>query len=138
MPLAKLAEQAEGQLIPPGPIIVPLPVPASPTVRVKVFPEEVTVVDVVAELFVTFGSAVVDVTFTVFVTVPAVVALAIIVTTWGLAPLLIVPRLHVTVVVPEQLPWEVAEDTNVTPAGNTSVAVTFAALSGPLFVTVIV
>ena len=63
------------------------------------------------------------------------VATIVIVALW---PLVIVPRVHVTVVVPEQVPSDVAEETNVTPAGNASVIATFAALIGPLFVTVIV
>jgi len=36
VPLVKLAEQTPGQLIPPGPVTVPLPVPTRFTVRVNI------------------------------------------------------------------------------------------------------
>ena len=92
-------------------------------------PPPVTAVVAVAVLLAVSGSGTVDVTLTVFVSVPACVAVTTVVIV-ALEPFCIVPRLHVTVVVPEQLPCDVAADTNVTPAGNTSVAVTFVAFNG--------
>jgi len=50
-------------------------------------------------------------------------------------PLLIVPREHVTVVVPLQLPWLGVAETNVVPAGMTSVTVTPPAGAGPALLT---
>jgi hypothetical protein len=97
----------------------------------------VTVTAAVAELLVGLGSGTVEVTLTVFDNEPVWDGVTTIVIV-ALAAFDIVPKLHVTVVVPEQLPCDAIADTNVTPAGNTSVAVTFVALSGPLFVTVIV
>jgi len=46
------------------------------------------------------------------------------------------PRLHVTVPVPEHVPWVGVVETKLTPAGRLSVATTFVAGEGPLFVTV--
>jgi hypothetical protein len=56
----------------------------------------------------------------------------------GEAPLLTVPRLQVTVLVPEQDPTEGVADTKVVPAGRTSVTLTLAALLGPALFTVMV
>ncbi len=48
------------------------------------------------------------------------------------APALTVPRLQLTVAVPEQVPFVVAVDTCVRPAGKVSETVTPAAGLGPL------
>jgi hypothetical protein len=58
--------------------------------------------------------------------------------TVALAPLARVPRLHVTVTVPLQLPCDVMVDTQVAPPGKVSVMVTPVAALGPLLVTTIV
>ena len=82
------------------------------------------------------GSDVVLLTLAVLLIVPAVfgVTSMLMVT---LAPLARVPRLHVTVVAPLQLPVLGMADIKVTLPGNVSVTVTFLAEPGPLFVTVI-
>jgi hypothetical protein len=99
--------------------------------------DPVTVVEVVAVLSEVIGSGVVEVTLTVFTSVPACVAVTTIVIV-ALAWFAIVPKLQVTVVVPVHVPTEVVADTKLTPAGNASVIATFWALSAPLFITVIV
>ena len=93
--------------------------------------------EVVAVLSEVIGSGVVEVTLTVFTSVPACVAVTTIVIV-ALAWFATVPKLHVTVVVPVHVPTEVVADTKLTPAGNASVIATFWALSAPLFITVIV
>ena len=96
-----------------------------------------TVVPVEELLLVTSGSDTPLVTLAVLSRVPAAVGVMTIVIV-ALPPLLIVPRAHVTVLVPLQLPWLVEEETKVTPPGNVSVTTTPVAASGPLFVTMIV
>ena len=123
------------QLI-PLPVTIPVPVPAVCTVNCTVVPDPVTVVEVVAVLLEGIGSGVVDVTLTVFVSVPAAVGVTMMVMV-AVAPFAKVPRLQVTVVVPEQVPTDVDEETKVAPAGNTSVTDTLWAESGPPFETVI-
>jgi hypothetical protein len=98
--------------------------------------EPVTVVEVVAELFVVTGSGVAEVTLTVFVSVPAAVGVTTMVMV-AVAAFAKVPRLQVTAAVPEHEPVDVVAETKVTPAGNVSVTDTPWAESGPLFVTVI-
>jgi hypothetical protein len=91
----------------------------------------------VEELFVMFGSPVVELTVAVLDESEAelnVAAFTLIVTTTK-PPTLIDPRLHVTVVVPEQLPCVVEDDVKVTSPGSGSVTTTFWAMAGPLFVT---
>ena len=56
----------------------------------------------------------------------------------ALPPLRMLPSVQVTVVVPEQEPCEGTALTNCNPAGSTSVIVTFVAVDGPAFATVIV
>ena len=60
--------------------------------------------------------------------------------TVALTPLGKMPRLHVTVLVPEQVPELGVAETNVTPAGRRSVRTTPLVVAGmvgiPLFVTV--
>lgn len=96
-----------------------------------------TVVVPGALLFAVFGSVSFAVTLAVLLNVPAAVGVTTIVTV-ALAPLINVPRVHETVVVPVQLPCVVDDETNVAPAGNGSVITTLVAELGPLLVTVIV
>src|SRR5260370_24559912 len=58
--------------------------------------------------------------------------------TEAVPPMANVPKLQVTVVVPVQVPWLGVADTNLSPAGSTSVTVTPVEPDGPLLVTVIV
>ncbi len=99
----------------------------------------VTAVTAVAELFAPLGSAVVEATVAVLDTdagaAPVTVAT---IETVALAPLASVPRLHVTVVVPVQVPTLGVADTKVKPAGSVSVTVTAAAGEGPALETVMV
>ena len=80
------------------------------------------------------GSVVDDDAVAVFVTLGtaawSVVATIVIVTSLA-APALTVPRSQLTVVVPEQVPCVVVEETNVTPAGSASETLTAAAGLGP-------
>jgi hypothetical protein len=92
---------------------------------------------VLAELFDGFGSSVVSVAFTDALIVPA----AFVVTTtviFGVAPAFTVPRVHITVVVPEHVPCDAVADTNVTDAGSVTVATAPAPASGPRFDTLTV
>ena len=90
------------------------------------------------ELFVAFGSEVVEVTVAVFVEVEAalnVVALTLIVIT-AVLPTLRLPSVQVTVPAAcAQEPWLVKEDAYVTSPGNGSVTVTPCATAGPPLVT---
>jgi len=77
----------------------------------------------------------------VFVIVPDMLAATrTTIATVAVAPLGKMPRLHVTVLVPEQVPELGVADWSVTPAGRTSVSVTPLVVAGivgiPLFVTV--
>ena len=65
---------------------------------------------------------------------PVVVGITTMVTV-ALAPLVNVPRLQVTVLVPEQLPRLEVADTKVVLPGIVSVTMTFDAEFGPLLVT---
>ena len=112
----------------PGPVTVTFTVPP---------PGAVTVVDVVAELFNAFGSAVVDVTLAVLVSVPAVVVATTMVIV-ALVVLAIVPTVHVTAVVTPHVPSVETAVWTFAPTGIASVMVTASAGSGPLLVTVIV
>jgi hypothetical protein len=137
VPEPKLAEQVEGHSMAFGGwVLVTVPDPLSVTVSVNDW-DPVTVVLLVAELFSAFGSGVVEVTLAGFVSTPAVAAVTTSVIV-ALALLFIVPSVQVTVVVPLHVPTVEVADTNVAPAGNTSVIVTAFAVSGPLLVTVIV
>ena len=80
------------------------------------------------------GSSVVDETVAVLLSVPAEPGVTTIVTV-APAPFASAPRSHVTVAVPLHEPTVVLDETNVTPAGSTSVTVTPAAASGPWFAT---
>jgi hypothetical protein len=99
------------------------------------------VVAALAVLFAELGSPVADETVAVLVTlgtaVPPAVATIVTVTSPA-APAFTVPRLHVTVAVPEHVPWLAVADTRVRPAGSGSETVTPAAAFGPLSCTVIV
>lgn len=97
-----------------------------------------TVIVADALLFAGFESGLVLVTVAVFVTGPAVcgsVSCSVIVADAAGAS---VPTLHVTVVVPLQVPAVELAETNVVPGGRTSVTVTPSAVFGPLFVVTIV
>jgi hypothetical protein len=94
----------------------------------------------VAVLFVKSGSSVNAVTVAVFVSVVDTFGAVTTISTVAVAPLGKIPRLHTTVLVPEQLPVLGVAETNVTSAGRTSVRVTPLVVAGiegvPLFVTV--
>jgi len=90
--------------------------------------EPFTLVVVVPVLFAGTGSVSPPDTEAVFVSAPAVCGVTTIVTV-ALLLLAIVPRLHVTVVVPEQ---PADADFSVTLVGSTSVTVTSLAVLGPL------
>ena len=98
--------------------------------------EALTVVVAVAVSSLVFGSNWSEETVTLFVMRPVLLeaTLARIVKE-TLAPLARLPKLHPVVIVPEVQTAEL--DTNVTPAGNVSVTLTFVALEGPLLVTLI-
>ena len=98
-----------------------------------------TVVVVLAELLAAFGSGSVAETVAVFETDGAAAAPGVtVIVTMALAPLLSIPRLHVTVVVPEQVPWLGVAVPKVRLAASASVTVTLVAGEGPPFVTVMV
>jgi fluoride ion exporter CrcB/FEX len=101
---------------------------------------ELTVVNAEAVLLLGFGSVVSAATVAVFVIVPGVLGAVTTISTVAVAPLGKMPRLHVTVLVAEQVPLLGVAETNVTPAGRTSVRVTPLVVAGmagvPLFVTV--
>src|SRR5216683_1540043 len=78
-----------------------------------------------------------SVTVAVFVIDPRAVAVAVR-ETEAVAPFAKVPRLHATIVgLGTQVPWLGVAETNVRPAGSTSVTVTPVELDGPLLVTAI-
>jgi len=134
VPASNLAEQVGWQVIAAGLLETePRPGPASATARTLPL---VTTVEELEELLAVLGSGVVEVTLAVLTSVPAWVRLTTIVM-FALWPLVIVPRVQVTVVVPVHEPSDVAEETKATPTGNASVMATLAALIGPLLVTVI-
>ncbi len=100
-----------------------------------VFGWALTVVDAVAELFAAFGSLSVAATLAVLEMVPGWTGTTFTVTV-AVAPLLTVPRLQVTVAVPEQEPWLGTAEVNMTVAGSGSVTMTFVAFDGPALPTV--
>ena len=101
--------------------------------------KELTLVATVAVLFAVVGSLVAAATVAVFVMLRHVLSVTTI-SIVAVAPLGKIPRLHVTVLVPEQLPVLGVAETSVTPAGKASVTVTPLVVAGmvgiPLFVTV--
>jgi len=100
-----------------------------------------TVADWVELLFAEFGSVADDATVAALaMTAPVVklVAVCAVRVTVADPALAIVPRLHVTLVVPVHEPCEDVTETNVRPAGKTSLTTTLAALLGPALLTVIV
>ena len=101
--------------------------------------EGLTVVVAVAELLPVLGSVSLPLTEAVLLRdgTAAAVGVTTIVAD-ALAPLFRLPRLQPIVVVPLQLPWLEATETNVTLAGSVSVTVTPVAVNGPLLVTLIV
>jgi len=118
-------------------------VPANPWILRETAPVGViglTVVVVVAVLLLGVGSLVNAATLAVFVRVPDALGAFTTISTVALAPLGKMPRLHTTVLVPEQVPVLGVAETNATPAGNASVRVTPLVVAGmagvPLFVTV--
>jgi hypothetical protein len=105
---------------------------------------EVSVVVAVAVLFAALGSVAAEPTLAVLLTGPP--AAALVATTsvkLAVPPLANVTRLHVTVppaptagvVQAKAGPASCTPDTNVVPAGNTSVSVTLCALPGPALLT---
>jgi|ERR1700730_18024630 len=102
---------------------------------------KLTVVIVVAVLLLRFGSLVAAATVAMFVIVPGALAATVTtISTVAVTPLGKMPRLHVTVLVPAQVPELGVAETNVTPFGRVSVRVTPLVVAGivgiPLFVTV--
>jgi hypothetical protein len=101
---------------------------------------ELMVVIAVAVLLPGVGSVVAAATVAVFVIVPVALGAVTTISTVAVAPLGKMPSLHTTVLVPEQVPVLGVAETNVTPAGSTSVRVTPLVVAGmagiPLFVTV--
>ena len=71
----------------------------------------------------------------VFAMVPLVAVTFTVRATVAVAAFASVPRLQVTVVVPEHEPWLGVAETNDTPAGRTSVTTTLVAALGPLLST---
>ena len=103
--------------------------------------EPPTVVTAEAVLLVRVGSVVAAATVAVLVSDPdALLATVTTMSIVAVAKLGKMPRLHVTVLVPEQVPVLGVAETNVTPAGRPSVTITplvVASMAGvPLFVTV--
>ena len=98
------------------------------------------VVIAVAVLLAAVGSVVAATTVAVFVSVPEALGAVTTISTVAVTPLGKMPSLHTTVLVPEQVPLLGVAETNVTPAGKTSVSVTPLVVAGmvgiPLFVTV--
>ena len=96
-----------------------------------------TTTDAEAVLLAVFVSALSPTTFAVFVTVPATVGVVtrVIVT---FSPAAIVPMLQFRIAPPVQVPFVVAAETKVLPAGIGSATVTPVSVSGPLLVTTIV
>ena len=86
------------------------------------------------------GSVVAAATLAVLVSVPEALGAVTTISTVAVTPLGKMPSLHTTVLVPEQVPELGVAETNVTPAGRTSVSVTPLVVAGiagvPLFVTV--
>jgi hypothetical protein len=99
----------------------------------------VTVMVVEAAAFEGIGFVSFSVTVAEFVIEPGAVAVAVS-ETEVVAPLASVPKLQETVDVPSnaQVPWLGVAETNVSPAGSTSVSVTPVEFDGPLLVTPIV
>jgi hypothetical protein len=83
-----------------------------------------------------FGSGVAEETKAVLTTGPNELGLRTTSTTVAEPLAAIVPREQMTVLVPEQDPCEGVDETNVVPAGRTSVTITLAAGLGPAFATV--
>jgi hypothetical protein len=108
---------------------------AGPVLTIETSALAVTLVFDVEVLLARFGSVVVEETVAVLTTAPAELGLTTTSVIVGVAPTATVPREQVTVVVPEQDPTDGVADTNVVPAGRTSVTVTPAAELGPAFPT---
>lgn len=87
----------------------------------------------VDELLGRLGSLVAELTVAEFETEPLVAETVTTSTTVAFAPFARVPREHVTVVVPEHVPWDGVAETNVIPAGSASVMTTLVAALGPAF-----
>ena len=97
-----------------------------------------TVVLSVSLLFVALPSGSLRVAIAVLLIDPAEVGAVTTMVTVALSPFAKAPMVHVIAVVPAQLPFVVARETNVVPAGMVSVNTTPVASSGPLFDTTIV
>lgn len=98
----------------------------------------ITVTVAVLVLFVMTGSTFALVTVAVFATGPVVGGRVTIREIVAVPAFATVPSEQVTVVVPLQVPWLGVTETNVVPAGSTSVTTTFSAAFGPASPTVIV
>ena len=96
----------------------------------------VTVTVDVEELLAGFGSVVAEETRAVFATGPSEPVLRTMSTTVAELLAAMVPREQMTVFVPEQEPTDGVAETNVVPAGRTSVTFTLTAGLGPAFATV--
>jgi hypothetical protein len=138
VPLAKLAEQVEGQRIPAGVLVtVPVPAPPSVTVSVKLVAAPMVVVSL-AVLLPVLGSGKSEATVAEFVIVPTPSGTMLtIMLRVALPPFATVPKLHVRVKAPLQAaPCEGVADTKVDWLGNVFITITFVASFGPVFVTV--
>jgi hypothetical protein len=118
---------------------VPVPVPASVTVSVKLVAAPMVVVSL-AMLLPVLGSGKSEATIAelVIVPTPSGAMLTIIVST-ALPPFVTVPKLHLKVKVPvHAVPCDGVADTNVDWFGNVFVTMTLVASFGPAFVIVTV
>src|SRR5579859_3219306 len=112
---------------------MPVSVPPEPSRPGEAHTSGCTTVATVALLLLETGSAVVELTVAVFVSVPALVGVVTAIVTVIVLPLAIAPNVHVTVAAPEQDPWLVVEETNVVPAGIVSTSCPFAVFTSPRF-----
>lgn len=110
---------------------MPVSVPPKPSRPGEAQTSGWTTVKTVALLLVETGSVVDEVTLLMFVRVVGLAGAVTVIATVIVVPLVIAPRAHVTVAVPEQEPCVVADDTNVVPVGIVSVKVPSAVLDRP-------
>ena len=100
---------------------IPVSVPPEPSRPGEAQTRGCTTVRTVTLLLAATGSVVVVVTLLVFVRVVGLAGAVTVIAIVIVVPLVMGPRVHVTVEVPEHEPWVVAEETNVVPGGMVSV-----------------
>src|ERR1700722_1696247 len=110
---------------------MPVSVPPGPSRPGEAQTRGCTTVKTVELLLVATGSVVEEVTLLVFVSVVGVAGAVTVIATVIVVPLVIEPKAHVTVDVPEQDPCVVAADTNAVPVGMVSVKVPSAVFDRP-------